>query len=114
MAIVRPFRALRPFPEQAAAVAAVPYDVVNTEEARQLAFNNHLSFLHVSRPEIDLPDGTDMYSDAAYDKAAATIAGMFHENFAAYADGVSEGVRAAGPVKLGAALKAKVSAPGEG
>jgi phosphoenolpyruvate carboxykinase (ATP) len=51
---------------------------------------------------------------AAYDKAAATIAGMFHENFAAYADGVSEGVRAAGPVKLGAALKAKVSAPGEG
>ncbi|HEX3265294.1 MAG TPA: hypothetical protein VHR16_06455, partial [Candidatus Limnocylindrales bacterium] len=51
---------------------------------------------------------------AAYDKAAATIAGMFHENFAAYADGVSEGVRAAGPVKIGAALKAKVSAPGEG
>jgi phosphoenolpyruvate carboxykinase (ATP) len=51
---------------------------------------------------------------AAYDTAAATIAGMFHENFAAYADGVSEGVRAAGPVKIGAALKAKVSAPGEG
>jgi uncharacterized protein (DUF1015 family) len=64
---------LRPFPEQAAAVAAVPYDVVNTEEARQLAFDNHLSFLHVSRPEIDLPDGTDMYSDAAYAKAAANF-----------------------------------------
>jgi uncharacterized protein (DUF1015 family) len=47
----------------------VPYDVVNTEEARALAAGNPLSFLHVSRPEIDLPPGTDIYSDAVYRKA---------------------------------------------
>jgi uncharacterized protein (DUF1015 family) len=47
----------------------VPYDVVNTDEARALAAGNPLSFLHVSRPEIDLPEGTDMYSDAVYRKA---------------------------------------------
>ncbi len=73
MATVRPFRALRPLPEQAAAVAAVPYDVVNTEEARHLAFDNHLSFLRVSRPEIELPEGTDIYSDAVYAKAASNF-----------------------------------------
>lgn len=73
MATVRPFRALRPLPGQAAAVAAVPYDVVNTEEARQLAFDNPLSFLRVSRPEIELPEGTDMYSDAVYAKAASNF-----------------------------------------
>jgi uncharacterized protein (DUF1015 family) len=69
VAIIRPFRALRPRPEQAEAVASVPYDVVNTEEARELAAGNPLSFLHVSRPEIDLPAGTDLYSDAVYNKA---------------------------------------------
>jgi phosphoenolpyruvate carboxykinase (ATP) len=51
---------------------------------------------------------------AAYDAAAATIAGMFHDNFEAYADGVSEAVRAAGPARVEGATKAKVSAPGEG
>lgn len=70
MATIRPFRALRPASETAAAVSAVPYDVVNTAEARQLASGNPLSFLHVSRPEIDLPDGTDIYSPAVYNKAA--------------------------------------------
>src|SRR5215208_3914167 len=50
-------------------VASVPYDVVNTEEARALANGNPLSFLHVSRPEIDLPPGTDLYSDVVYRKA---------------------------------------------
>ncbi|HEV2835927.1 MAG TPA: DUF1015 family protein [Pyrinomonadaceae bacterium] len=69
MAVIRPFRALRPTPERAQAVASVPYDVVNTEEALALAQNNPLSFLHVSRPEIDLPPGTDPYSDAVYRKA---------------------------------------------
>lgn len=69
MAVIRPFRALRPQAEQAQAVASVPYDVVNTEEARALAEGNPLSFLHVSRPEIDLPRGTDLYSDAVYRKA---------------------------------------------
>jgi uncharacterized protein (DUF1015 family) len=74
MATVRPFRALRPLPGNAAAVSAVPYDVVSTPEARQLAAGNPLSFLHVSRPEIDLPDGTDPYSDAVYEKAVENFA----------------------------------------
>ena len=69
MATVRPFRALRPQPGSAAAVSSVPYDVVSTEEARRLAAGNPLSFLHVSRAEIDLPEGTDPYSDAVYRKA---------------------------------------------
>jgi uncharacterized protein (DUF1015 family) len=70
MATVRPFRALRPHPANAAAVSAVPYDVVSTTEARQLAAGNPLSFLHVSRPEIDLPEETDPYTGAVYTKAA--------------------------------------------
>ncbi len=69
MAVIRPFRALRPPAERAQVVASVPYDVVNTDEARALAEGNPLSFLHVSRPEIDLPPGTDLYSDAVYRKA---------------------------------------------
>ncbi|HET9850902.1 MAG TPA: phosphoenolpyruvate carboxykinase (ATP) [Candidatus Limnocylindrales bacterium] len=57
----------------------------------------------------------DTWSDpAAYDAAAATIAGMFHDNFEAYADGVSEAVRSAGPVKVGGASKLRKSGPGEG
>src|SRR5213592_847935 len=75
MSVVRPFRAVRPSRESAAAVSSVPYDVVNTEEARALASGNPLSFLHVTRSEIDLPDGTDPYSAAVYDRA--------RENFAA-------------------------------
>jgi len=70
MATIRPFNALRPAAEHAAEVAAVPYDVVNTEEARVLAAGNPFSFLHVSRPEIDLPDGTQIYSDEVYAKAS--------------------------------------------
>ena len=73
MSLIKPFRALRPLPERAADVSAVPYDVVNTDEARALAAGNPLSFLHVSRPEIDLPPGTDIYADAVYAKAAANF-----------------------------------------
>ncbi|HEX3254105.1 MAG TPA: DUF1015 family protein [Pyrinomonadaceae bacterium] len=69
MAVIRPFRALRPRASRAQSVASVPYDVVNTDEARALAEGNPLSFLHVSRPEIDLPPGTDIHSDAVYRKA---------------------------------------------
>ena len=69
MATIRPYRAERAPKEKAAEVSAVPYDVVNTSEARQIAEGNPLSFLHVSRPEIDLADGTDIYSDAVYEKA---------------------------------------------
>ena len=73
MALIRPFSALRPPPERAKAVASVPYDVVNTDEARALAASNPLSFLHVSRPEIDLPAGTDIHGDAVYRKAVANF-----------------------------------------
>lgn len=73
MASLHPFRALRPLPAQAAAVAAVPYDVVNAAEARALAEGNPLSFLRVSRAEIELPPTTDPYADAVYAKAAANF-----------------------------------------
>jgi uncharacterized protein (DUF1015 family) len=69
MVALKPFRALRPSPDSAAGVSAVPYDVVSTEEARAAAAGNPLSFLHVSRAEIDLPDGTNPYSDQVYAKA---------------------------------------------
>jgi uncharacterized protein (DUF1015 family) len=69
MNLVRPFRALRPPREFAAAVIAPPYDVVDTSEARALAERQTHSFLHVSRPEIDFPDGTDSHADAVYAKA---------------------------------------------
>ena len=74
MSAIYPFTALRPAPKAAAAVASVPYDVVNTEEARALAENNPLSFLRVSRPEIELPPGTDVHADAVYDLAARNFA----------------------------------------
>ena len=70
MAVIRPFRAVRPVPDAAPRVAAVPYDVVDTEEARALAAGNALSFLHVSRAEIDLPAGTDPHDDQVYRTAA--------------------------------------------
>ena len=73
MATVRPFNALRPPAERAPQVAAVPYDVVNTEEARAMAEGNPWSFLHISRPEIDLPGGTSMYSDEVYAQAVTNF-----------------------------------------
>jgi len=69
LAVIRPFKALRPPEVRAATVASVPYDVVNVQEARALASGNPYSFLHVSRPEIDLPEGTDVHSDVVYGKA---------------------------------------------
>jgi uncharacterized protein (DUF1015 family) len=79
VAIIRPFNALRPVAERAPQVAAVPYDVVNMEEARALASGNPWSFLHVSRPEIDLPAGTPIYSDAVYAKAGDNFATLIRD-----------------------------------
>jgi uncharacterized protein (DUF1015 family) len=76
MAVIRPFRALRPAPQSAPAVSSVPYDVVNTDEARQLASDNPLSFLHVTRSEIDLPADTDPYSGAVYARARENLAAL--------------------------------------
>lgn len=70
---IRPFAAVRPAKEFAAQVAAVPYDVVDTAEARALADGNPKSFLHVSRPEIDMPDGTDCSSPEAYAQARKAL-----------------------------------------
>ena len=66
---IAPFAAIRPLPNQAARVASVPYDVVSSAEARRLAEGNPISFLHVVKPEIDLPEGTGLYDDAVYAKA---------------------------------------------
>ena len=68
MPSIKPFAALRPKPELAARICELPYDVMSSEEARQMAAGNPLSFLHVSKPEIDLPPGTDLYSREVYEK----------------------------------------------
>jgi uncharacterized protein (DUF1015 family) len=74
MATLVPFRALRPPAALAGAVASPPYDVISTKEARALAAGNADSFLRVSRPEIDLPEGTDEHSTPVYEKGAENLA----------------------------------------
>jgi uncharacterized protein (DUF1015 family) len=73
MADLRPFRAFRPRPDVAERVACPPYDVINTAEARSLALGNPFSFLHVTRPEIDLPEGTDEHADEVYAKGRENL-----------------------------------------
>jgi len=68
MATLTPFAALRPKPELAAQICELPYDVMSSDEAQAVAAGNPLSFLHVSKPEIDLPRGTDLYAPAVYAK----------------------------------------------
>ena len=79
MPVFKPFHGLVPTRERAAQVAAVPYDVVNSEEAAALAAGNPYSFLHVSKPEIDLPAGTDLYSDAVYAQARRALERLTEE-----------------------------------
>jgi len=79
MASVSPFRALRPAPEAAARVASVPYDVVNTDEARRIAAGNPLSFLHVTRAEIDLPADVNPYDGRVYDQAVQNLEALKRE-----------------------------------
>jgi uncharacterized protein (DUF1015 family) len=73
MAVIRPFKALRPTKEKAHLVASVPYDVVNREEAKLAAEGNPLSYLHITRSEIDLPDVKDVYSKEVYLKAKENL-----------------------------------------
>ncbi len=73
MAIFKPFKALRPTKEYASKVAALPYDVMNSEEAKEMVKGNPYSFLHIDKAEIDLPDGTDLYSDEVYCKASCNL-----------------------------------------
>lgn len=79
MVTVRPFRAIRPRDEIASKVAAYPYDVLNSEEARELAKDNPISFLHINKPEIDLPKGTDLYDDSVYAKGKENFQKMMKE-----------------------------------
>jgi uncharacterized protein (DUF1015 family) len=68
MATLKPFAALRPKPGLAAQICELPYDVMSSDEAREMARGNPLSFLHVSKPEIDLPSGADIYASEVYAK----------------------------------------------
>ena len=76
MAVIRQFKAIRPTPEMAEKVAALPYDVVNSEEAAEMVIGNPYSFLHVDKAEIDLPVGTDIYSPEVYEKAKSNLEKM--------------------------------------
>lgn len=73
MATLRPFAAFTPQPDLAARICELPYDVMSSEEARAIAAGNPLSFLHVSKPEIDLPAGSDVYSAQVYAKGAENL-----------------------------------------
>ena len=79
MAVIKPFAALRPKPELAGRICELPYDVMSSAEARSLAKDNPLSFLHVSKPEIDLPEGADLYSDAVYAKGTENLSRLIQE-----------------------------------
>ncbi|MGN6616859.1 MAG: DUF1015 domain-containing protein [Ilyomonas sp.] len=86
MAIIKPFKALRPQPQLAKQVASRPYDVLNTQEAKRETEGNPISFLHITKSEIDLPENTDPHSQEVYDKAKQTLNAfikrdvLFHEN----------------------------------
>jgi len=79
MPLIRPFAGLRPAPGRAADVAAPPYDVLNSSEARVRAEGRPWSFLHISKPEIDLPEGTDPYDDSVYTKGKENFDKMLAE-----------------------------------
>jgi len=73
MANIKPFKGLRPAKKYASKIASPPYDVINSKEARKYVKNNPISFLHVVKPEIDLPENTDLYSDTVYRKGKENL-----------------------------------------
>ena len=79
MSLIRPFAALRPVPEHVADVIAPPYDVLNTQEARERAAGRPYSFLHISKPEIDLPEGTDPCAPEVYARGAENLRRLIDE-----------------------------------
>ena len=117
MPLVTPFAALRPVSEQAADVLAPPYDVLTSEEARHRAEGRPWSFLHISKPEIDLPPETDVHAPEVYGKAAANLkamlaAGILHRDptpcYYVYR------LRMGGHTQTGIVLAASVTAYDEG
>lgn len=78
MSVIRPFKAIRPTKEFSSKVAALPYDVMSSEEAREMVKGNDFSFLHVDRGEIDLPVGTDIYSKEVYKKAKENLENLIN------------------------------------
>jgi len=79
MPLIKPFAGLRPVPERAEEVVAPPYDVLNSAEARERAAGRPWSFLHISKAEIDLPEGTDPYDPSVYAKSAENMQKMLQE-----------------------------------
>ncbi len=79
MAVIKPFAALRPEPKLAARICELPYDVMSSDEAREIAAGNPLSFLHVSKPEIDLPPGTDPCAPEVYAKGVENFQKLIHD-----------------------------------
>ena len=73
MSVIKPFKGLRPAADLAQKVASPPYDVLNSEEARQMAAENPYTFLHINKPEIDLPEHIDTHSKAVYEKGAENL-----------------------------------------
>lgn len=73
MSVLKPFKALRPLPGYASKVAALPYDVMNSDEARKMVFGNPYSFLHVDKAEVDLPKSTDVYDKRVYEQAKMNL-----------------------------------------
>ena len=76
MSTIRPFQAVRPSGNLAASIAALPYDVYNSREARSIVTENPFSFLKIDRAETQFPEGTDMYSLQVYEKARDTLNSM--------------------------------------
>ncbi|MCL2063245.1 MAG: DUF1015 family protein [Candidatus Cloacimonetes bacterium] len=78
MSLIHPFRAVRPACGKAHLIAALPYDVMNSDEAREMVKDNPLSFLHVDKSEIDLPVGTELYDEMVYQKAKENLYGLIN------------------------------------
>ncbi|MDD2332571.1 MAG: DUF1015 family protein [Candidatus Cloacimonetes bacterium] len=73
MSVFKPFKAVRPIPEKAAEIASLPYDVMDSDEARIEVQKNPISFIHVEKPEVDLPLGTNLYDEKVYQKARENL-----------------------------------------
>jgi uncharacterized protein (DUF1015 family) len=80
MAVFKPFKAVRPYPEYAAEIASLPYDVMDSDEARIEVQKHPKSFIHVEKPEVDLPLGTDLYDEKVYAKAKENLYNYLQDN----------------------------------